>query len=301
MARRQLHIGVLIACVLISAGLWVYVTLSRVAEDDVDIPLTIKPPANQALLSAVPRTVKIRVRGSGMQILSVKYLNRSASCTVDLARFQASEGSSYRIDYDDLVRNTVLPSSMRIVSTAPSVLHLTTGDMVRATVPLELRYNISCRPGFELVGTPAYAPREVEVRGSRDFVERTHVWHTERLLLDDVYQPMEVTVPVSDSLMTVLNVVPSTITVAIDVQQTAEVTVRQVPVVLKPAAAGRRVVPERISVTLQGGASVIADVTSEAIEVSVSPTAKGAVQPSVIVPPGTRLLRVDPAFVRLVE
>ena len=301
MARRQLHIGVLIACLFISAGLWVYVTLSRVAEDDVDIPLTVKPPANQALLSAVPRTVKIRVRGSGMQILSVKYLNQSASCTVDLSRFQPSDGSSYRIDYDDLVRNTVLPSSMRIVSTNPSVLNLTTGDMVRATVPIELRYNISCRPGFELIGTPTYAPREVEVRGSRDFIEQITAWHTERLLLDDVYQPMELTVPVSDSLMTVLNVVPHTITVAIDVQQTAEVTVRQVPVQLVPARPGISVVPDRISVTVQGGASVVANITAADLQCTVTPVAKGAITPTVVAPEGTRVLRVDPAYVRLRE
>lgn len=301
MARRQLHIGVLIACLLISAGLWVYVTLSRVAEDDIDIPLTVKPPANQALLSAVPRTLKIRVRGSGMQILNLKYVNRSASCTIDLSRFPSSEGSMYRIDYDDLVRNTAVPGSMRIVSTTPDVLTLTTGDMVRRTVPVDLLHNITCRSGFEIVGAPVYTPREVEVRGSRTMVERITRWATEKLLLDDVYQPMEITVPVSDSLMTVLNVVPNTITVALDVQQTAEVTIQQVPVVLKPAVSGRRVVPERISVTLQGGASVIADVTSEVIEVSVSPTAKGAVAPTVMVPPGTRLLRVTPAYVRLIE
>ena len=175
MARRRYNIGILIGCLILSAALWGYVTLTRTTEDDVEIPLIVEAPANQALLSTVPRTITVRVRGSGLQILNMKYLNKTSDCRIDLSRLRSTSGSLYEIERDDLVRSTTLPGALSIVSFTPTALLLTTGDLFTKEVPVELVSNITCRDGFEIIGAPVMDPTIVEVRGTRSICGVHHI------------------------------------------------------------------------------------------------------------------------------
>lgn len=301
MARRRLNISILIGCLLLSGVLWGYVTLTRVAEDDVEVALIVQAPPNQALLSAVPRTITVRVRGSGLQILNMKYLNRSSACRIDLNRIKPSGTSMYDIERDELVRSTTLTGSLSIVSVTPSALLLTTGDLFRKQVPVHIISNIACRNGFEIVGVAQAEPSTVEVRGTRSIVEGIERWSTQKVSLDDVHEPIELQVPMSDSLMSVLNVVPSTITIRVDVQQTAELVLRDVPVGLASDDPSLRTEPSMISVTVQGGARVLASLTPQQISAMVTGSAPGPSRPAVLTPDGIRVIGTDPAFVRVIR
>ena len=301
MARRRYNIGILIGCLLLSAVLWGYVTLTRTTEDDVEIPLVVEAPANQALLSTVPRTITVRVRGSGLQILNMKYLNKTSDCRIDLGRVRPTSGSLYEIERDDLVRSTTVPGALSIVSVTPTALILTTGDLFRQEVPVELVSHITCRDGFEIVGQPILDPAIVEIRGTRSIVESISAWRTQKVSLDDVHEPVELNVPMSDSLMTVLNVVPSLITVRMDVQQTAEMVVHDVDVRLGQETADLRIEPARISVTVQGGAAVLAGLTPSQLHAMIATTTPGPTKPAILTPDGVRVISTEPSFVRVVR
>ncbi len=301
MARRRYNIGILIGCLLLSAVLWGYVTLTRTTEDDVEIPLVVEAPANQAMLSTVPRTITVRVRGSGLQILNMKYLNKTSDCQIDLDLLRPTSGSLYEIDRDDLVRFTSLPGALSIVSVTPSAMVLTTGDLFRNTVPVELVSNISCREGFEVVGTPIVDPTNVEIRGTRSIVESISSWRTQKVSMEDLYEPVEFTVPVSDSLMTVLNVVPSAVSVRLDVQQTAEMEVQDIEIQVQQDEPDMRVEPARLTVTVQGGSSVLARLTPEQVQAMVTTSAPGPTKPAILTPDGVRVISTDPAFVRVIR
>ncbi len=301
MARRRYNISILIGCLLLSVVLWGYVTLTRIAEDEVEVALIVEAPPNQALLSAVPRTITVRVRGSGLQILNMKYLNRSSVCRIDLARIKPSGTSMYDIERDELVRSTTLSGSLSIVSVTPSALLLTTGDLFRKQVPVHIISNIACRDGFEIVGTAQSDPSIVEVRGTRSIVEGIERWNTQKVSLDDVHEPIELQVPMSDSLMSVLNVVPSMITIRLDVQQTAELVVRDVPVDLASDDPTLRVEPSMLAVTVQGGARVLATLTPQQIGAMATSTTPGPTRPAILTPDGVRVIGTDPPFVRVVR
>lgn len=301
MARRRYNIGILIGCLLLSAALWGYVTLARTTEDEVEIPLFVQAPPNQALLSTVPRTITVRVRGSGLQILNMKYLNKTSDCRIDLDRIRPSSGSLYELERDDLVRSTTLPGALSIVSVTPSAMVLTTGDLFRKVVPVEFVSNISCRDGFEVVGPPILEPGTVEVRGTRSIVESITSWRTLKVSMDDVHEPVELSVPVNDSLMTVLNVVPSTLTVRLDVQQTAELVVPDVEIRHSHEGTDVGVEPSRISVTVQGGAVVLAGLTPGQLQAMVASSDPGPIKPTVLAPDGVRVISTTPAVVRVVR
>jgi len=301
MARRRYNISILIGCLLLSGVLWGYVTLTRIAEDEVEVALIVEAPPNQALLSAVPRTITVRVRGSGLQILNMKYLNRSSVCRIDLDRIKPAGSSMYDIERDELVRSTTLSGSLSIVSVTPSALLLTTGDLFRKQVPVHIVSNIACRDGFEIVGAAMADPSVVEVRGTRSIVEGIERWSTQKVSLDDVHEPIDLQVPMSDSLMSVLNVVPSMITIRLDVQQTAELVVRDVPVDLASDDPSLRMEPSMIAVTVQGGARVLASLTPQQIGAMVTSTTLGPTRPAVLTPEGIRVIGTDPPFVRVVR
>lgn len=300
MARRRHSISILILCIVLGAALWGYVTLTRMYEVDIALPLSVKTPPNQALLSTVPDSITIRVRASGLQVLNLKYFSKGARCDVDLSSMKPQSQSLYVVESDDLVRSVVSPNPVRILSVTPNAVTMATGDLFVKQVPLKLRTNIACRDGFEIVEEPSADPQMVEIRGTKSVVEGIESWPTQKLSLEDVHESTVATIDVSDSLMTLLNVVPSQVKVSINVQQTADVEIADVPITFITAAPkGAMIEPTHIRVRIRGGIDVVSSLTSADIKATVPTEASGIVTPIVTVPRGARVMAVLPKTVRV--
>lgn len=300
MARRRHSISILILCIVLGAALWGYVTLTRMYEVDLALPLSVKTPPNQALLSTVPDSITIRIRATGIQVLNLKYFSKGARCDVDLASMKPQSQSLYVVESDDLVRSVVSPNPVRIISVTPTAMTMATGDLFVKLVPLKLRTNIACREGFEIVDEPSADPQMVEIRGTKSVVEGIESWPTQKLSLEDVHESTVATVDVSDSLMTLLNVVPSNIKVAINVQQTADVEIHDVPVVFASTPMkGAIVEPSHIAVRIRGGIDVVSSLTARDITATISADSAGVKTPTVTLPRGARVTALLPKSVRV--
>ncbi len=300
MARRRHSISILILCIVLGAALWGYVTLTRMYEVDLALPLSVKTPPNQALLSTVPDSITIRIRATGIQVLNLKYFSKGARCDVDLASMKPQSQSLYVVESDDLVRSVVSPNPVRIISVTPTAMTMATGDLFVKLVPLKLRTNIACREGFEIVDEPSADPQMVEIRGTKSVVEGIESWPTQKLSLEDVHESTVATVDVSDSLMTLLNVVPSNIKVTINVQQTADVEIHDVPVVFASLPMkGAIVEPSHIAVRIRGGIDVVSSLTARDITATISADSAGVKTPTVTLPRGARVTALLPKSVRV--
>jgi hypothetical protein len=300
MARRRHSFSILILCIVLGAALWGYVTLTRMYEADIALPLSVSTPPNQALLSTVPDSITVRVRATGIQILNLKYFTKGARCDLDLMQMKPESQSIYNADRDDLVRSVVTPNPLRILSITPNAMTLATGDLFVRSVPVKLRTNIACREGFEIVTPPTADPLMVEIRGTKSVVEAVESWPTQKLSLEDVHESMVATVDVSDSLMTLLNVVPSQIKVAIQVQQTADVEIMDVPVVFATdPLQGTVVEPSHVRVRVRGGVDVVSNLTAHDLRAVIPAGSTGTVTPTVALPRGARLTAVLPHTVRV--
>lgn len=300
MARRRLRIGILTSCLFLALVLWGFVTLTRTYEDDVLVPLTVIAPPNQALLSTVPSEISVHVRASGLQILSLKYVNRNALCVIDLSKLNPSSQGVFTVDREHFVRGISTSEPVSIQSVFPASVTMATGDLFVKTVPVQLRTNIASRDGFEVIGKPLTDPPHVEIRGTKSVIESITTWPTKRISLADLREPLSTVVDMSDSLTTLLNVVPPRVRVNVNVQQIANVCVRDVPVTLA-SDQRTRVFPRYISVTVRGGIEELASLTANNVAVTVTPDVYGYVKPTVTVPPSVEVVATDPSWLRIIN
>lgn len=303
MAARRFSFLTLIGAMGIGVGLWIYVSLMRSYEDDLVVPFVVLSPPNQALLSTVPPTLTLRVRASGLQLLNLKYFTKSATCTLDLKKLRPTGPSTYTAESPDLLRSIVSAIPVRTLSVVPSELALATGDLTVKRVPLLVQSNLSCRNGFVLGAQPRSDIQEVEVRGTKSIVENIQHWSTQRLSLEDIHESAIVDVPVNDSLMSLISVAPRLIPVSLNVQQSAELTVVDVPVVLTTSrgTAALDVRPSRVRIVVRGGVDDVAAITARDLhaEISERPT-NGYAVPRVVAPASVRVIAIDPPYVRVI-
>lgn len=300
MARRRFSLGILIGCLVLALILWGFVTVTRIYEDDVLIPLTVIPPPNQALLSTVPTEIAVHVRATGLQIVNLKYLNRTSTCVIDLSKLSASAQGVYTIDREHFIRGISTSEPVRILSILPVSVAMTTGDLFVKSVPVQLRTNIALRDGFSIVGAPGADPAIVEVRGTKSVIEGIERWPTKKISMADLHSFTSEIVDMSDSLTTLLNVVPPRVRVHVNVQQTTNISIPDVPVFVG-ALSGVVVRPQRVSVTLQGGVEELANITAADIRVYAEKDRRGYVRPSVSVPDNVQVLGIQPSWVRIIS
>lgn len=289
---------------LLAAFTWGYVSLARTYEDEFLMPLVVLPPPNQALLSTVPHSIVVRARGTGIQLLNLELFNQSAACTLDLGKLPMSSDGVYQISRDDIIRSISTSRHINTVSVNPSKMTLAIGDLAVRTVPVRLRTNLSTRESFRVIGSPQVFPVMVQVRGSKRIVDSITEWPTQRLNLADVHASFERDVPVSDSLMALVNIVPSVVRVRAAVQQMTDIALDDVQVVLVDAGAARNldVRPKYVRVILRGGVEELATMTSNDVRVEVSPQSGDAyVRPRVVTSDRVTVMGTIPAFIRVVD
>lgn len=304
MVRPQHSIPQVISAILAATGLWLYVSLTRTYEGDVLVPVVAIPPPGQSILSNVPKSVVVHVRTSGLNLVNLLYYNKPKACTLTVAKMRSIGPETYGIDNAELLRTLSEVVSSRMLSTVPSQLTITTGTPEVTKVPLTVMTNVSVRPGFVLSSPPTAEPSMVTLRGMKSIVQGIRSWSTKTAFIEDAHEVMIVEVPVSDSLMTLVDVIPKTVRVKIDVQRLADIVIPDVPVALVGAAAQSDVVvrPAYVHVTLRGGIQDIAHITRDniAIEIASVPES-GLATPTVRLANNARLVSVTPRFVQVVR
>jgi hypothetical protein len=298
MAAKRNPFAVIVGCVTLAIGLWGYVTLSRSFEVTVMVPLVVAAPTNQAVLSDVPTHIHTRVRATGLQLVNMMFITRVPTCSLDLDLFSQS-GTVYRISEAATIAGIAAPQGVRILGVRPHELTIATGAVVTKRVPVVLRSNIQCRQGFECTDSLVPYPSSIEIRGSAEAVAAISMWPTERLALQDLYESTSVEVMLRDSLQSHITTIPQRVRVRINVEQTAEVTIEDVPIVpAEGVPSTTQFVPRFVRVTVRGGAEKLSSLVPSSISAVASPTSS-LVRPTVMVPPTLRVVRVEPSIVRV--
>lgn len=300
MARRRFRLGIVAACIVLAAILWGFVTLTRYYETDVRVPLLVEPPPNHALLSTIPEEIIVRVRGTGLQILNLLYLSQTSECSINLREVQGTSQGVYTIERDQFIRGISSPEAVRILNISPATVVIATGDVFEKTVPVRLTTSIAPRSGFTIVGQPTAEPASVVLRGTRSVVEGLNEWPSLKYSAEDAYGPIDDVVGMSDSLKTLLNVVPPRVRVHADIQQLVTVTIADIPVTVT-GSPGALVIPSRFAVTVRTGVNEAALLSPSDFRVLVSPDPSGYAHTMAIVPQNVQLVGVSPRWVRTIS
>lgn len=226
---------VVFACVLLSALLWLAFSLRRPTTVSLSLPTRlVNLPANESLLEAPPDTVEYVVSGEAIAVLPV-YYNRPV-VEIDAAMD----------DIDFELGGAAFPVDVRVEAASPRHYSPRREPRVSTRVPIELRATISVPPTHAFTTQPFIEPDSVVISGAQSVVEGIRSWPTETIRLDDVTEPVRVTLALRDSLGGIVSIAGARTTLVADVaeftQGTRDIDVRltggatnQPPATLSPA------------------------------------------------------------------
>ena len=109
---RKISILSLLFCVLLATALWGYVSLKAPTTIFVNFPLLVQPQEERAVLSELPKSIAVKVRTSGWQIINLQYFGASPRCILDLSKLPEVSNGEFRITKNDLLQNLMPPLSL---------------------------------------------------------------------------------------------------------------------------------------------------------------------------------------------
>ena len=313
--RRRLRWGV--SAAVIALTLWAIISLSQTYTWRIEIPLTTAlDSTREALAEPLPRTLSVRARGDGWTLMRIM-AGHALRCRIDPRnRYVTSTGSNdsiriYSFNEREIINSINLPSSLRIEDVRPTTLRMAVTALASKRVPLYYPgISVDTRAGFQIIGQPRVRPDSVRISGAPEAIARLTHWYTVPLSLKDIYGPTTHLLPVSDSLGGVITATPRIVSVSVDVQEVAEVMLDDLFVVNRSDISGSDTVyrlllyPDRVTVTLRGGAGELGQIDVENVIPSVSllpgVDTTGFVQPRITLPAysNATVIAVQPERIR---
>lgn len=285
-----------------SIALWLYITLNTEFVSFVKVPLAVKLPGDKSIEKPIPKYVSVEIRATGWQIFNLKYLNTSAECNIDLSRGKIKD-KNFVINRSDIIKNLENMGNVQTMDIVPQSVGLTLGKIGEYTVLVKPNVEIKPRQGYLLVGDIKTNPALVTIRGNDKKIRGINSWKTEYRIFKDVYEPINVKIPLSDTLTNIIKLSVKEVMMNADVQKIAEITIKDVPLQFEGADLPSRqsVAPLLFDITLRGGIHEITNLNYDDITISINTTdivndATGLLKPVVDVPQHFELIGLNPPY-----
>ncbi|MGO9480398.1 MAG: YbbR-like domain-containing protein [Candidatus Kryptoniota bacterium] len=296
---------VIVASVILSVLTWLSVSMNNEYSVAVRKPLRVSNlPDDMALASAVPRTILVRVHGTGWQIAS-SYLSTNSSINIDASNLDqrrtvlTSRELGYSLD---------LGSSAEVVSFTPDTVVIMLDKIISKLVPVVLtRVEVSPRSGFMAVGLPEVDPDSITISGARNLLNKIDSWQTEPKKFNNVINAINTKLLLPDSLNGLVQLSTREVNVNIDIQQIAENTYMNIPVRILNNKDSSKVLllPPAVDLTIRGGINAMSDLTPDSFRVTVdfndlANSISSHIQPNVELPATFQLIAMRPDSVEFV-
>ncbi|MGB9912118.1 MAG: hypothetical protein ACPLRO_01995 [Candidatus Kapaibacteriota bacterium] len=292
----------LVFATLVSFSIWIYSVLNSEYSVNIKVPLTIIPPEKHSVSGRIPDKIDVLISAVGWQILNLTLFPKSAVCNVPLEQVESFD-ERVIISKNDFIKGITLGVNAKILDVSPSSLILEIGRMVEKVVPVEPDISITPRDNFVLVGSPIIRPQYVVIRGRSELVSKIEKWKTMKVMLKDVYKPLQIEVPLSDTLHSQISLNVPKVMVYVDVDLAAEKTIYDVPVIVEGGTLpeGHIITPTRVKAIVRSGVNKLieSDLVFLDAKVKYSELIKdtiGIFVPQIEVPPGMTLVSIDPPY-----
>ncbi|MCX7929561.1 MAG: hypothetical protein N2663_02435 [Chlorobi bacterium] len=294
----RLSIRTAVFSFVLSVMLWLYITLQGEYEVTVPVELQVRVPSDQWLDSPLPGQLDVRLRGSGWNLLNALYLDRSMRITVEVTSRQRQG----QLTESDLRSGFRSPAQLRLIGIEPQSIEYRLSSVSQKKVPISPDIHFATADGY-LVSRPlVLVPDSVLLIGSRSVLDTIRGWQTQSLVRQNVHRSIVELVELERS--PILRVLPERVLVKAVVQQIAEATYYDVPVVLEPGpATTKELIPSHVTVTIRGGLEDIERLLEQAeipitVRVLRTQLASGAemITPVVNAPAWIRDITVQPQF-----
>lgn len=298
------HITIIALSLFFALAMWGFVTLRFDYLETFSIPLVVQNVRpGFAVRSPLPRTVLIRIHGSGWRIAMMK-IGKPPECRIDLS----SVNREITVSLEKILTKAIaLPPDVEVVDIFPDSVTITLDAMSQKKVPVQPQCNIKFREGYIQVGKIEVVPDSITIAGARSIVDTIGWWATKNLILTDLHLPVRQEVSLIDSSDVPLSLSESAAMISMDVQPFAEKILQRIPVDITAVPFNRQVIlfPPAIDVVVRGGISQLASVQADEISASIHYRSilldtSGSVRPKIDIPQGLIFITSKPDRVEYV-
>jgi len=290
-----------LGALLFAMSLWVYTSLNDIYSTRIDIPLEIELPDSRSPETPLPSTVTIFAKGTGWHLFNLIYFNQKKVCSIDLTSEPISS-QNYEIP-----RSTILKSLRNIVNIVtedvfPDNIAIITGPSTEKRIPIRNRLLIVPDENFITATRTVFSPDSIIITGNDKVLRDIAFWPTERRVFDGINKPISATVSLKDSLSTIINLSSSITRAQIEIQQLAEITIRDIPInysgnnLLK----NEKLSANKVDITLRGGVRELVNLSFEDISAYINLEGtedRHIIRPNIILPEQFELLNISPRYI----
>jgi len=300
---KHLRGKAVVGSVLMACSLWFYSNLNMDYVSYVVIPFMVKAPEGRAIENNLPATIAVEIRCTGWQMINFNFFNSSVKSIVDLSNVRTSD-STVEITRNDLIKSIQSLTNAQAIDVIPQSISIKTGRIGEYSVPVVSQVAIIPKDGFILVGQPEFKPDMINIAGNDRVVKKVKSWSTELLVLKDVYEPITVMIPLSDSLKNMVTLSQQRVRLITDIQQEADITFHDVKIKIKGNSipSNHKIVPSIIKVTVKGGIDQIKTLTYDEITATIDyediiKDTTGIIVPTIEIPAGLKVVKVTPPYI----
>lgn len=251
----------------LSVLLWLVASGEESASGLLKVAVQVQPPGGRVIVRA-PDQLRATVVGPRRDLLKL------AAGPLILTRLLPDTLTADSVQLDFAPADLVLPHGVnaRVQDIEPRRVTVELDPVIQRLVPVHPVVVVAPDSGFELVGGVGVAPAQVRVAGSRDAVDAVDSVTTLPLSVHRADGPSQERIAIDTGSLGLVRVLPTRVTVSINVQASGERSLAGVPVQL-PAArlGGWRPDPEVVTVRLHGPRARLGALSADSIAVVLDP------------------------------
>lgn len=255
--------------VIISTFLWLLYTLSKPQEAEITFSINYKNiPRNYIVTSQLPKTLKLRVKDIGFNLLINDFSHADKIVDVDMSNhFRASQEPFY-LSYKDLRKSilTHISPTTTIINFYPRFISVQYEKLAQKILPVKFLGNINLYQQYTLSGEISITPNKIEIYGPESVLDTMQAVYTKAVDLMDLNatKKLRVNIDLKNNIKSTRQQVDVVIPVELFTEKT--ITVPIVPLNF-PENIQLRTFPATVNVTFLVGLSHFQKIGADDIQV----------------------------------
>jgi hypothetical protein len=241
-------------CVLISAFLWLMMSLSKEYTIEINFPVTyINSPADKVIANRLSETIDIEIKASGFNLLIYKLKQKPEPLEIDIKDSKPLSIKNHYYLLPNLRIDKITPqfsSDIKIIKIYPDTIFLNFSKKISRIVPVKANVKIAFDKGNLQTDSIKLSPSFIRISGASDLVDKITYVETEPLNLKNS----------SDSLSRKLNILRTPALKLVEMSQlTVQATVHvtkyteasiDLPIIVEnlPHGFGLKIFPDKVSI-----------------------------------------------------
>ena len=256
--------------ILMGIALWTYTSLNKEYITFVKVPLYIKIPENKSIENNIPKDVSLEIKDNGWHLFNLIFFNTAKRCNIDLSS-SSIVGNSIQI-----TRSTMLKSieflNAQTSDIIPENINLQTGNVVISRVKINPLVYLKTKENFIRVGQINVSPEYIYIRGNEKNIKNIQEWSTKPIYLNDIYEPVNITSALSDTLKGMVKLSVNSVKVTCDIQALAETEINdlEINVVGGKLPENMAIYPKYFTAFIRSGINQIENINIEKINISLN-------------------------------